>query len=202
MDRRSRAGRVADRSHDRLVRGRGRQARRGLPADEAASVISLERRNGRPAADRAPRRAALAPGEHARLVSRCSRDGCRPRRVRRLAGRDGELVVAHWLGEIRPETPTLDEALALLRGRGARDRRPPRPQAVRSRARGGRRAASVRPRSRGASSAPSTFGHSRRIAGLARAALRHHRSARIFRHLGRRARRADRAFGAATAALR
>ena len=46
VDRRSRPGRVGDRPDDRRLRVGGRQARRGLPADEAR-VIDLARRDGR-----------------------------------------------------------------------------------------------------------------------------------------------------------
>ncbi len=48
LDGRSRSRRMAHGPDDRLVRRRGRQTRGGLPSDEALTVISLARRDGRP----------------------------------------------------------------------------------------------------------------------------------------------------------
>ena len=95
VDGRSRAGRVADRPDDRVVRGRGRQARGGLPADEAAAVISLERRDGRPLRIGHRGAAALAPENTLASFRAAIEAGVDLIEFDVMAGRDGELVVAH-----------------------------------------------------------------------------------------------------------
>ena len=138
VDRRPRTGRVAHRPDDHRLRGRGGKARRGLPPDPSASysVISLERRDGRPLRIGHRGAAALAP-ENTLRAFRAARDaGVDLIEFDVLDLRGGELVVAHsddlhevshgaahgsvresTLQELRaacPELPTLDEALAFF----------------------------------------------------------------------------------------
>ena len=96
VDRRPRARRVAHRPDDHLVRGRGRAPRRGLPADAAGAVISLERRDGPPAPDRPSRRRGARAGEHAaRRFARPSQPVSTSSSSTCSRSRGGELVVAH-----------------------------------------------------------------------------------------------------------
>jgi len=77
-------------------------------------VISLERRSGRPL--RIGHRGAATLGPANTLASfRLALDvGVDLIEFDVCAGRDGELVVAHSMGEIQPETPTLDDVLAFF----------------------------------------------------------------------------------------
>ena len=138
VDRRPRAGRVDHRPDDRLVRRRGRPARRGLPAHAALdAVISLERRDGKPLRIGHRGAAALAPENTLGSFRAAVAAGVDLVEFDVLALRGGELVVAHSrrpprgqprrsprersapaalaeLRELCPELPTLDEALAFF----------------------------------------------------------------------------------------
>ena len=114
VDGRPRTRRVADGSHDRVVRGRGRQARGGLPPDEAAAVISLERRGGRPLRIGHRGAASLGPANTLASFRSALETGVDLIEFDVCTDGDGRLVVAHSLREIQPETPTLDAVLAFF----------------------------------------------------------------------------------------
>ena len=198
MDRRSRAGRVADGSHDRVVRSRRGEARGGLPPDEAAAVISLERREGRPLRIGHRGAATLAPANTLPSLRAALEVGVDLIEFDVVAGSDGTLVCSHSPGEIQPETPTLDEILALLRRGGASGRRSPRPQAVRTRARCRRGASPLWPRR---AELRELGVHAHRACHRSRrwSPRRDHDPSCGLRHLRRRTRRPDRPLGPARA---
>jgi glycerophosphoryl diester phosphodiesterase len=77
-------------------------------------VISLERRSGRPLRIGHRGAAALAPANTLASFRLALETGVDLIEFDVCAGHDGELVVAHSLGEIQPETPALDEVLAFF----------------------------------------------------------------------------------------
>ena len=93
-----------------VVRGPGRPTRGGLPADEADSVISIERREGRPLRIGHRGAATLAPENTLNSFRAALEVGVDLVEFDVLA-RPGELVVSHSYEEMVPETPTLDDAL-------------------------------------------------------------------------------------------
>ena len=77
-------------------------------------MISLDRRNGRPIRIGHRGAATLGPANTLASFRLALETGVDLIEFDVCTGRDGELVVAHSLGEIRPETPTLDEVLAFF----------------------------------------------------------------------------------------
>jgi len=77
-------------------------------------VISLERRNGRPLRIGHRGAAALGPANTLASFRLALETGVDLIEFDVCAGQGGELVVAHSLGEIQPETPTLDEVLVFF----------------------------------------------------------------------------------------
>lgn len=74
-------------------------------------MISLERRDGRPLRIGHRGAAALAPENTLRSFHAAVEAGVDLIEFDVIADPDGALVVAHGLEDVRPETPTLDEAL-------------------------------------------------------------------------------------------
>ena len=132
VDRRPRAGRVAHRPDDHLVRRRRRDAGRGLSPDEAGAVISLERRDGRPLRIAHRGASALAPENTLGAFRAALEVGVDLVEFDVVALESGELVVAHSTGGDRPGDPDARRGTALLRRRGAGRRPPPRSEADRS----------------------------------------------------------------------
>ena len=93
VDGRPRPRRVDHRPDDRLVRRRGRPARRGLPAD--APVIALDRRDGRPLRIGHRGAAALAPENTLRSFRAAVEAGVDLVEFDVIRLRGGELVVGH-----------------------------------------------------------------------------------------------------------
>jgi glycerophosphoryl diester phosphodiesterase len=81
-------------------------------------VISLERRDGRPLRIGHRGAAALGPANTLASFRVAVQTGVDLIEFDVCTGRDGELVVAHSLGEIQPETPALDEVLAFFAEEG------------------------------------------------------------------------------------
>ena len=77
-------------------------------------MISLERRNGRPLRIGHRGAATLGPANTLASFRLALEAGVDLIEFDVCTGRDGELVVAHSLGEIQPETPALDEVLAFF----------------------------------------------------------------------------------------
>ncbi|MGH3133350.1 MAG: glycerophosphodiester phosphodiesterase [Gaiellaceae bacterium] len=128
---------MVDRPDDHLVRRGGRQAGRGLPSHPTRrTVISLERRDGKPLRIGHRGAAALAPENTLRSFRAAVEAGVDLIEFDVLALRGGELIVAHSndlhevsrgaargtiaaltldrLREVSPELPTLDDALAFF----------------------------------------------------------------------------------------
>lgn len=77
-------------------------------------MISLERRNGRPLRIGHRGAALLGPANMLAGFRAALEAGVDLIEFDVVAGREGELVVAHSLAEIQPDTPTLDDVLAFF----------------------------------------------------------------------------------------
>ena len=160
---RARAG-DRGRRRRRLPRVRRRRSRRRL-RDRRRSSKHVNLRAARRAAARrrAPRRGSGRAREHARGARRPrSTPGARPGRVRRRARPAARPLAAR---ACRRTAVTLDERSTFLAG--ARDRRPPRPEAARVRARTSSTAVGATASTSARSSRRPTARSSRRLAALA-----------------------------------